>query len=275
MERALGLMCGAGVLPARMAEAARGRGWRVLAFAFHDAPGVRAWAESVVDASVIELGPVLGALQRDGVGAVLFSGTFSMPDIVRADATTADAVAWEVGRRAGSRIDARLAEAVIATLGSLGIEVLDQRPFVGDWLATAGCWTARRPTDAEWQDVRRGLDAARLAADAGIGQSVVVRHGVVTAVEAVEGTTEAILRGVRLGGGGTVVVKAVARSHDYRFDTPAIGPDTIQAAADGQAAVVAVEAGRVLLVDREATIAAADRAGVALVGVEDACPAGS
>jgi DUF1009 family protein len=270
VERALGLMCGAGVLPARMAEAARRQGWRVVAFLFHQSPGVVPWAERVVPASLTELGAVLTRLQHEGVSAALFSGKFWMADILRADATAADAVSQEVDRRAGSRVDAHLAATVIATLGALGVEVLDQRPFVGDWLAAAGCWTARSPTEAEWQDVRRGVAMARLVSEAGIGQSVVIRHGAVTAVEAVEGTTDAIRRGGRLAGPGAAVVKAVARSHDYRFDTPAIGPETIQAAAEANVAVVAVEAGRVLVVERAATIAAADRARLALVGVEDA-----
>jgi DUF1009 family protein len=64
-----------------------------------------------------------------------------------------------------------------------------------------------------------------------------------------------------------VVVKAVARDHDYRFDTPTIGPESLEAAAAGAAAVVAVEAGRVLLVDREESVARANAAGIALLGV--------
>jgi DUF1009 family protein len=100
-----------------------------------------------------------------------------------------------------------------------------------------------------------------------VGQTVVVRRGAVTAVEGIEGTTEAIRRGTALAGPGAVVVKAVARDHDYRFDTPTIGPESLEAAAAGAAAVVAVEAGRVLLVDREESVARANAAGIALLGV--------
>jgi hypothetical protein len=104
-------------------------------------------------------------------------------------------------------------------------------------------------------------------ADHGIGQTMVLRHGAVTAVEAVEGTTEAIRRGTALSGPGAVIVKAVGRRHDYRMDMPAVGPETIEAAAAGQAAVLAVEAGRVILVEREAALRTADEAGLALVGI--------
>jgi DUF1009 family protein len=109
-----------------------------------------------------------------------------------------------------------------------------------------------------------------MMADAAIGQTVVVRHGAIAAVEAVEGTTEAIRRGTAQSGPGAVIVKAVARDHDYRFGTPAIGLETVAAAAGGGAAVLAVEAGRVLVVDRDAAVRAADAAGIALVSVDDA-----
>jgi DUF1009 family protein len=261
-------MCGAGTLPARMAQEARRRGWRVVAFAFGDAPGVEPHAERVVPARLDALAPVLMTLQSERLSAVLFSGRFSMGEIVRTDADRADAFSRGLAERAGSRIDAKLVETVIATLGGFGIEVLDQRPFFGDALAPAGVWGARVPSDAEASDVRTGFGVARQMASARIGQTVVLRHGVVTAVEAVEGTTEAIRRGLAHTGRGGVIVKAVADDHDYRFDVPAIGLETIDAAVAGGAAVLAVEAGRVVVLDRAAVARTADAAGLALVGVE-------
>jgi len=260
-------MCGAGALPARMAAEARRQDWRVIAFTFGPAVGVDAHAARVIPSRFTDIGSVLAALQAEGVSAALFAGRFSMSDVLRADANTADAVSRGVDARAGSRIDAKLVEVVIATLAGLGVEVLDQRGFAGGWLPGAGCWTRRAPSDAEWRDIRRGLEIARVLADARIGQTVVVRHGAVAAVEAVEGTSEAIRRGTALAGAGAVVVKAVARDHDYRFDMPAIGPETVEVAAAGGAMVVAMEADRVLLTEPEATIHAADAAGIALVGV--------
>lgn len=261
-------MCGAGVLPARMAETARRRGWRVAAFTFDAPDAVRPFAERVVPARLDQLGAVLAALQAEHITSVLFSGRFSMGEVVRVDAAGADAFARAVGERAGSRIDAALAGTIIATLAGLGIEVLDQRPFFGDALAVEGVWSTRAPTDAEADDIRRGLAVARMIADARVGQTVVVRHGAVVAVEAVEGTTEAIGRGAAHAGPGAVVVKAVARDHDYRFDVPAIGLETLEAAARGGIAVIAVEAGRVAVLDRAALTTAADAADVALVAVD-------
>jgi DUF1009 family protein len=269
VERSLALMCGAGGLPALVAERARAQGWRVVAFAFNGSTGVAAGADRVIPSRVTELGPVLAALQAEGAAAAVFCGRFSMTEILRTPADTADAVSQGVAERAGARIDARLADAVIATLAGVGVSVLDQREFLGDLLAAPGRLAGREPTGAGWAAVRQGLRLARMLADAGIGQTVVMHHGAVTAVEAVEGTTAAIRRGTALGGPGAVIVKAVARAHDYRFDSPAVGLETVQAAADGGAAVLALEAGRVLLLDADAARRQADTAGLALVSVDE------
>jgi DUF1009 family protein len=90
---------------------------------------------------------------------------------------------------------------------------------------------------------------------------------VTLAVEAVEGTDETIRRGVRLAGPGAVVVKAVAAGHDFRFDIPTVGPATIAAMADGGATALAVDGGKVLLVDRDEAVRAANAVGIAVVSV--------
>ena len=266
MERSLGLICGTGVLPARVAGEARRQGWRVVAFTFGEVPGVEAHADLTIPSRFDEVAGVLGALAQEQIGSVLFSGKFSVGEYLRGERPDATLKALE--RDAGTIVDANLAQAVTAMLGGMGIELLDQRPFLGDWLGGSGCWSAREPTESEWTDVRRGLAVARLVADAQVGQTVVVKRGAVVAVEAIEGTTETIRRGIAGGGKGVVVVKAVARDHDYRFDMPTVGPETVEAAAAGGAAVVALEAGRVLILDRDACLRVADGAGMALVGVE-------
>ncbi len=268
MERSVAVMCGAGVLPARMAAEARRQGWRVVAFTFGDAPGLDAHADVIVPSRITALGDVIERLAREQVSAAMFSGKFWMGDVLHASGGDADGASRAIASRAGSLGDTNLSDAIVATLGGLGIEVLDQRSFVGDWLGAAGCGTARRPTDQEWADVTHGLELARTCANARIGQTIVIRRGIVLAVEALEGTTAAIRRGTDLGGAGAVVVKAVASDNDYRFDTPALGPETIEAAAAGGVSVVAAEAGRVLLLDRDAAVGIADRAGMAIVTVD-------
>ena len=258
-------MCGAGVLPARMAGQARRQGWRVVAFTFGEAPGVSVHADRTVPAVFNEAGAVLAALAHEQIGAVLFSGKFWMRDYFHGGHP--DAAVAEITARAGALVDTNLVQAVVTTLGQMGITLLDQRAFLGDWLAPRGCWSARALTEAELTDVQRGLAVARMVAEAGIGQTVVVKQGAVMAVEASEGTTEAIRRGVAHSGPGAVVVKAVARDHDYRFDTPTIGPETLAEAASGGATVVAVEAERVLILEKDECLRIADGAGLVLAGV--------
>ena len=268
MERTLGLMAGAGVLPALIAERARGRGWRVVEFAFPGATDLGRRVERVIPSRLTEVATVLEAVGAQRLTAVVLCGRFSMPDLLRAE--SGDAEAMELAARAGTRVDVKMVEAVIGVLASVGVEVLDQRTFLEDLLLGPGCWSRRQPTEAEWGEIRRGLGLARLLADQRIGQTVVLRHGAVVAVEAVEGTTEAIRRGTVLGGAGAVIVKAIARDHDYRIDTPAIGPETVAAAVAGGAAVLGVEARRVMMLEREATLRAADAGGLALVSVDEA-----
>jgi UDP-2,3-diacylglucosamine hydrolase len=265
--RALGLMCGAGSLPARMAAQARRRGWRVVAFTFPGATALGPDADTVVPCRIDAMGPVVAALSREQVSGVVFSGKFWMGDLLATRET--DAAHAGMAAQAGALLDGNITRAIEATLSGLGIELLDQRPFLGEWLGAARVWSARAPTEAEWSDIRRGFAVARLNADASVGQTVVVKRGAVSAVEAIEGTTETIRRGTALSGAGAVVVKAVARAHDFRFDTPAIGPDTLAAAAAGGATAVAVQAGHVLVLEPEATVRGADAAGIALVSADD------
>jgi DUF1009 family protein len=269
VERTLGLICGAGALPHRMAAAARGLGWRVVAFTFDGAPDMDGHVARVAPSRLSELGELLATLKSESVVAVVFSGRFSLPAVLRTDVGAADSVARGVVRTAGSWMVPRVLDSVVGMFASVGVEVLDQRPFLGDLLAPARCWTAREPTPLEWRDIRRGLGLARTMAAAAIGQTVVLRDGAVTAVEAVEGTTEAIRRGASLGGPGAVVVKAVGPAHDYRFDVPAVGIETVEVATAGGVAVVAIEAGRVAILDREAVVAAADRAGIGVISVDE------
>src|SRR5258705_810544 len=259
-------MCGAGVLPARMAGEARRQGWRIVAFTFPGAGDLTAAADTIVATRIEEMGPVVEALMREQVSAVAFSGKFWMGDLLSAG--TPDAVHARMAAQAGALLDGNITGAIESTLAGLGIELLDQRPFLGDWVGAARTWSARPPTEGEWSDIRRGFVVARVMAQASVGQTVVVRRGAVGAVEAIEGTTEAIRRGTALSGPGAVVVKGVAADHDFRFDTPGIGPDTLEAAAAGGASPVAIQAGRVLILEREATIRCADKAGMALVSVD-------
>jgi UDP-2,3-diacylglucosamine hydrolase len=115
-------------------------------------------------------------------------------------------------------------------------------------------------------DIAFGFEIAKEVSRLDIGQTVVVRNGTVLAVEGFEGTDEAIQRGGRLGKGGAVIVKVSKPKQDFRFDVPAIGCQTLEAAASAGAKAIAVEAARTLLLDKEALKASAEEKKMTIYG---------
>lgn len=262
MERRLAVMAGAGVLPGRAASEAARQGWQVVAFTFDESAGLHQHAERVVPSSLDDIQGVLRELGESRIGAAVFVGKLWKREVFsHAQATD------EAGRRlARSGLsDEALSGMVLATLGGMGIEVLDQRAFLQPWMAGSGTMTTREPSPEEWNEIHAGFALARHLASHGIGQTIVRYRGVTLAVEAAEGTDETIRRGASLAGPGAVVVKAVAAGHDFRFDIPTIGPATLEAMAAGGATALAVEQGKVLIVDREATVRMAERTGITIV----------
>jgi DUF1009 family protein len=267
MAGALGLVGGAGALPALMAREARRAGWRVVAFALASPEPVAPHADRVVPCRLGDVAPILAVLGEEAIRHVVLAGR------VRKDAVfqgaPLDAAARELVARAADWTDEGLLRAAASALEGMGIEVLDQRRFLAPWLVPRG-WACGPPLSPALEaDVARGLGLARELARWGVGQTVVVRAGSVAAVEGMEGTDEAIRRGLGLAGRGAIVVKAAAPAHDYRFDVPTIGPATVGCCAAGGAAALAVEAERVLLLDRESVEAEAARAGISVVGVAE------
>lgn len=265
MGAPLGLVSGAGILPTLVAREARREGWRVIAFALPEAPELAAEVDRVVPTRFGEVAPILAEVGAQGIRHLVLAGRFGKEALFRGVAL--DGEARRLLEGAGDWGDAALFAAAAGELGRLGIELLDQRRFLAPWLAPEGVLTPTAPTEAQWRDIRVGLRVAGDLARYGVGQTVVVRAGTVLAAEAIEGTDEAIRRGARLGGPGAVVVKVSHPDHDYRFDVPTIGPSTLEALASGQGAVLAVQAGRVLLLERETMRAEAARSGIVIVGV--------
>ena len=132
------------------------------------------------------------------------------------------------------------------------------------------CSAALAPDETALEDIRRGLEVAEALGRADAGQAVVVQQGIVLAIEAAEGTDRMIARAARLRreGPGGVLVKMAKPQQDRRMDLPVIGPDTVEAAAAAGLRGIAVEAGGVLVLDREAAIRSADEKGLFITGAE-------
>ena len=138
-------------------------------------------------------------------------------------------------------------------------------------LPGVGKLTDRDLTDLERDDVKRGI---QVAADVGrhdVGQTVLVKSGMVLAVEAFEGTNAAIRRAGKLGK-GSILFKAAREGHDWRFDIPVVGLKTLKTMRKAGVTALAFQAGRLILLDREAVIAYANRHGIAIVGIDSGLP---
>ena len=152
-----------------------------------------------------------------------------------------------------------------------GVRILPASSFLEGHFPGVGPLTRRDLTAAERDDARRGMEVALDVGRHDVGQTVLVKSGMVLAVEAFEGTNAAIARAGRLGR-GSVLFKAAREGHDWRFDIPVAGLTTLKKMKKAGVTALAFQAGRFLLLDREKAVSFADRNGIALVGVDSGLP---
>jgi DUF1009 family protein len=170
--------------------------------------------------------------------------------------------------RLRSREDDVLLRGIADELARDGIRILESTLCLPQILTRDGVMTKRAPRGEEWEDIRLGFRTAKEIGRLGIGQTVVVKNQVILAVEAVEGTDAAIRRGGALAQSGCVVVKVSKPQQDLRFDVPAVGAGTVNSLHEVGGAVLAVEAGKTILLEKEDLLRQADAYGIAVVGVD-------
>ncbi|MEO6871221.1 MAG: UDP-2,3-diacylglucosamine diphosphatase LpxI, partial [Chthoniobacterales bacterium] len=156
--------------------------------------------------------------------------------------------------------------AIADQLGNNEIELLPATTFLGHLLAPIGHIAGPKLKEREESDIAFGFEIAKQLSALDIGQTVVVKSGTVLAVEAFEGTNEAIRRGGSLGKRNAVVIKVTKPNQDMRFDVPVIGTETLRIAAEAKVRVIAVEAGRTLLLEKAALTDLAERLKISLFG---------
>jgi DUF1009 family protein len=167
------------------------------------------------------------------------------------------------------KLKQRNAESIFAAianeLAKIDIELLPATTFLEDSLAQPGLIAGPKLSPRQEDDVELGWNAAKEIARLDIGQTIVTKNGTILAVEALEGTNEAIKRGGTLAREGAVMVKVSKGNQDMRFDVPVIGVETVRIAAESGVRVIAIEAGKTLLLERDAVIKSAERSNVSLV----------
>ncbi|MDZ7640817.1 MAG: UDP-2,3-diacylglucosamine diphosphatase LpxI [Desulfurivibrio sp.] len=265
----LGLIAGGGQFPLLVARAARRHGREVVVVAHQgeSVPELAQEAACCLWVKLGQLGKMVNFLHQQGVRQCVFAGTITKTRIFRD--VWPDFKALQLWRRIDSRQDDAILRAIAELLAAEGIEVVASTLYLEELLFPKGILSRRQPDAEQRDDINFGWQIARRIGELDIGQCVVVRQRSVLAVEAIEGTDGAIRRGGELGREKAVVVKIKKPNQDFRFDLPAIGRQTIATMQEAKAAVLAVEAGQALLFDPQETLAAADRAGLVVVGVEE------
>jgi DUF1009 family protein len=263
----LGLIAGNGRFPIIFADNARKLGYQLCAVAHEGEtdPDLANHVDRIHWIKIGQLNKLISAFKGDQVHQAVMLGGIKKTHVfttVRPDFRTLALAA----RLALWRDDDILRE-LAKELEKEGITICESTFGLEGILANEGSLTARVPTEKEWEDIRYGWEVAHDVGRLDIGQCVVIKDRVVVAVEAVEGTDEAIKRGGHLAKDGAVVVKRCKPQQDLRFDLPAIGPRTIDIMASVSASVLAVEAGRTIILDREVTLKKAQAAGIAVVGM--------
>ncbi len=277
----LGLIAGNGRFPFLLLDAARAQGFSVTVAAIREETDKEINHRAVLDEHITvhwlslgELSRLIEVFHKEGVTAAVMAGQVKHKQIfssIRPD--------WRLAKlllNLRTRNTDMLLGAVAKVLGDEGIELMSSTAFLEPLLAEEGVLTERAPDEEEQKNIAYGLGVARAVAGFDIGQTVVVAAQACVAVEAMEGTDEAIERAGRLmrsleEDASTLerrltVVKVAKPQQDMRFDVPVIGIKTIETMVQAGASCLSVEAGRTLLFDREALLARAAEAGIAIVG---------
>jgi UDP-2,3-diacylglucosamine hydrolase len=269
MAGRIGIVAGRGPMPARVAAACRATGRDYFVLRLDGQADAAAFARD--PQATVRLGQggrALDILREAGVEEVVFAGAVRRPSLaeLRPDLKTARFLA-RIG--VGSLGDDGLMSRIVREMEAEGFRVVGADEILGDALASEGRYGSLAPDEVARDDIVRGIEVARALGRADCGQAVVVQQGITLAIEAVEGTDAMIARAATLAraGPGGVLVKVSKPQQERRIDLPTVGLATLRAAAAAGLRGIAVEAGAVLVFERQELIAEADRSGLFVVGV--------
>jgi DUF1009 family protein len=267
----LGLIAGNGRFPFLVLDAARAAGHQVTiialkeeAFPDLETEAARAPAAPLHRVSLGQLGTWVNLLKKAGVTHAVMAGQ------VKHTKLFSDIIPDMMAIGLLMRIKAKNTDAIIAgvadALRDHGMELIDSTAFLAPLLAREGLMTTRALSGEEREDLEFGYRIADTVAGLDIGQTIAVKSKAVVAVEAMEGTDQVIARAGQLAGRGVRIVKVAKPNQDMRFDVPVVGVATIRAMQAAGATTLSVDAGKTLMIDGDAIVAAADAAGIAIVG---------
>jgi DUF1009 family protein len=268
MSKMLGLIAGNGAFPILLAQEAKRRGDRVIVAALKEEADamIEKHADQVAWLSIGQLGKIISFFKDHAVTHAVMAGQVKHTQLFKniiPDLRAAKILAKTVNKKAES-----ILSLVIQEFVQDGIQFLSSTTYLEHWLCPEGLLTKRPLSSDQVSDITFGVPLARSLAEQDIGQTIVVKDKSVIAVEAMEGTDACIRRAGDIAGPGCVVIKVARPRQDLRFDVPVVGLRTIQAVAQSGARVLALEAGKTLLLDKDKLLKDADAAQLTLTGLQ-------
>ncbi len=243
----IGIIAGYGDFPLIYAGELKAAGYSVKVCAIEEEAdkALSEIADSITYISVGQLGKLVKFFKSEGVGEVIMAG--KVPKTLMFKKIKPDLKAITLFLSLKDKKDDTILNAICNFLEKEGIVVVPQTKYIASVFLPKGVASKRAPNKKELEDIEFGVSAARLIAGADIGQTAVVKDKSVMALEAIEGTDEAIIRGGRLAFGGAVIVKVNKPGQDLRFDVPAVGLDTLDAIISVNATCIAFESNTIVL----------------------------
>src|SRR5450432_1794954 len=255
----LGIIAGSSVYPLLLADAAGVAGVKkivVAAFTDETSTDITNRADEIEWLRVGQLGRLLNFFRDANVRHAIMAGQIAPGNLFT---LRPDIKAMLLLARLKKRNAESIFGAIADQLAAIGVELLPATTFLDHLLAPNEHIAGPKLKESEETDIAFGFEIAKQLSTLDVGQTVVVKNGTVLAVEAFEGTNEAIRRGGALGRKNSIVIKVTKPDQDMRFDVPVIGIETLGVAAEAKVRAICVEAGRTLLLERAALVAAAER----------------
>jgi len=262
----IGLIAGNRQFPFLFARAARDQGYKIITAAIlgDTSPLLYLSVDKFQYFKVGELKKLFEYFRQEQVHEVIMAGQVNQDNLFNPDVKL-DLEFQALSDALRDRKADTIFSAVADRLAKESLTLLDSTFLLKKYLAPKGTLTKRGPSENELKDIDFGLTIAKLMGGIDIGQTVVIKEKAIVAIEAMEGTDNAILRGGKIAREGAVIIKTSKPAQDNRFDVPVIGPKTIQTMIKAKAACIAIESGKTLIIDREKTVSLANKAGICLL----------
>lgn len=266
--KTMGIIAGNGRFPILVAEQAKRMGYRVVVCGIEQEaePVLERFADAFSWVKVGELKKLARVFKNEGVHEAVMAGKIEKVRFFKENVRL-DLAMMKVLMKLKDHKDDSLLGGIADYLHEEGVTLMDSTFLLKQFMPGPGVLGKKKPSKAVLENIEFGFDMAKKISGADIGQTVVVKNKTVLAVEAIEGTDEAIRRGGHLGRGKIIVVKVAKPGQDMRFDVPAVGLKTLEGLIETKAEAFAFEADKTLFIGIDIFVERANRAGMVLYGL--------